>query len=589
LTTGSRKLSQPEFEVSYDKDALTIPMRDGTRLKADLYLPKGPGPWPVLVERTPYNKETSIELTVKSPPFFASRGYAVVFQDVRGRFKSEGDWYPFRDDGWGARRDGYDTVEWLAGQKWCNGKVATMGGSYSGHTQYALAATRPPHLVGQFVRESVADYHDGWAYRGGAFELGFTLRWAIVHALSNEPHLFSGVQGERARSILDRAVNELDDWYRFLPLAEMPLLRGLHDWYYDWLKNPDDGPYWGQWKVSARHTEIETPIYHLGGWFDTFLQGTLDNFSGISRRSRYRAAREGQRLIVGPWPHGAAHTSVSKLGDFDFGPEAVQDFNELRLPWYDKILKGLDTGIDDQPPARIFTMGSNRWQYFETWPPPDTHLVNMYLGPGGAGSAHSLNDGRLLADLPAGTDGADSFLYDPDDPVETVGGATLGYYVPGPVDQRKAEPRCLTYTSEPLAQPLEVTGRVRALLFAMSSSPDTDWVVRLCDVHPDGASRLIAEGILRARYRESPSVQRLLTPGQVYPFQVDLWSTSNVFLPGHRVRVAVTSSCFPRWDRNLNTGGPFGLEAEGRPAINTIMRDRFRPSHIALPVRRAST
>jgi putative CocE/NonD family hydrolase len=562
-------------------------MRDGARLKADLYVPKGPGPWPVLVERTPYNKETSVELTVKSPPFFASRGYAVVFQDVRGRFKSEGEFYPFRDDGWGANRDGYDTIEWLAAQKWCNGKVATMGGSYSGHTQYSLAPTAPPHLTAQFVRESVADYHDGWVYRGGALELGFGLRWAVTHTFNNDAHLPSGSEGARVRGVLASAVKELPDWYRFLPLAQMPLLRGLSDWWYEWLAHPDDGPYWWQWNVSARHPEVETPIYHLGGWFDTFLKGTLDNFAGISSRARSPKARNGQRLIIGPWPHGPQNVSISRWGDFDFGPEAVQDFNELRLPWYDYWLKGLDSGLMAEPPARIFTMGANRWQYFDTWPPRDSREVRLYFSGGPAGSSESLNDGRLIDDVPRGIEGADSYLYDPADPVETLGGSTLGSSDPGPIDQRRVEPRCLTYTSEPLAADLEVSGRVKAVLFAMSSAPDTDWVVRLCDVHPDGASRLVAEGILRARYRESAEVQRLLTPGQVYPFEVDLWSTSNMFLTGHRVRVTVTSSCFPRWDRNLNTGGPFGLEAEGRPAINTVLRDRFRPSHIVLPVRTA--
>jgi putative CocE/NonD family hydrolase len=304
--------------------------------------------------------------------------------------------------------------------------------------------------------------------------------------------------------------------------------------------------------------------------------------------ARSQKARKGQRLIIGPWPHGPQNVSISKWGDFDFGPEAVQDFNELRLPWYDFWLKGIDSGLMATPPARVFTMGINRWQHLDTWPPRDTSPVSLYFGSGRTGSCDSLNDGRLLGDVPRGVEGADSYLYDPDDPVETVGGATLGSSDPGPIDQRKVEPRCLTYTSEPLRRDLEVTGRVRAILFAMSSASDTDWVVRLCDVHPDGASRIVAEGILRARYRESLAAQRPMTPGQVYAFDVDLWSTSNVFLAGHRIRVAVTSSCFPRWDRNLNTGGPFGREAEGKPAINTIMRDRFRPSHIVLPVRQST-
>jgi hypothetical protein len=576
--------------VEYQQDALTVPMRDGTKLKADLYLPKGRGPWPVLVERTPYNKETSVELTVKSPYFFASRGYAVVFEDVRGRYKSAGDWYPFRDDGWGANQDGYDTVEWLAQQSFCNGRVGTMGGSYSGHTQYALTPTRPPHLAAQFVRESVADYRDGWVFRGGAYELGFFQSWSINHTMLNSAHLGTGAEFERRKGVLGKAVEKFEDWHWYLPLREMPLLKGISDWYYDFLSHPDDGPFWRRFHVGQRHADVETPVYHLGCWWDIFLQGTIDNFSGMQSRARSAQARQSQKMILGPWHHGPLAVGQSKFGDFDFGPEAVDDFNTLRLPWYDYWLKGTDTGIMDGPPVRYFRMGSNDWRTAAQWPPEGSSTVRLYLGGGKSGTAESLNDGTLAWDLQSGTEGADSYLYDPADPVRTLGGGTLSLKeMPGPYDQRRVEKRCLTYTSGPLGRDLEVTGRVRARLWAMSSAPDTDWVVRLSDVSQDGVSRPVCEGILRARYRDSQSRQVLMEPGTVYEFDVDLWSTSNVFLAGHRIRVTVTSSCFPRWDRNLNTGGPFGLEGEGRPAINTVFHDRYRPSHVTLTVRPPQT
>lgn len=588
-------VSQPVGDFELKRDALSIPMRDGTRLTADLYFPKGPGPWPVLVERTPYDKENSTEVSVKSPPFFASRGYAVVIEDVRGRFKSPGDWYPFRDDGWGINRDGYDTVEWVAAQPWCNGRVGTIGGSYSAHTQYALAPTNPPHLTCQFVRQSVCDYREGWAYRGGAFELGFVLGWALTHAHRNIAHLVSKGEQERLAGVLGKAVEEMASWYTYLPLKSMPLLKGLAGWYYDWLDHPDDGPYWWQWNVGLRHADVGVPICHMGAWFDPFLRGTLDNYTGIVKNARSERARKDQKLIVGPWIHGhtvlsplngPVSTGQSKVGEFDFGPEAALDLNDIRLPWFDYWLKDIDTGVMDEPPVRFFTMGINRWQTAESWPPPGVTPRHFYFQSGPSGSAQSLYDGRLGPEPPQEGEGADSYVYDPGRPVESLGGGRLVYGgdTNGPYDQRPVERRCLTYTSEPLREDLEVTGPLTATLYAMSSAPDTDWVVRLTDVSPDGVSRLVADGILRARYYRSSQRPELLTPNQVYQFQVDLWSTSNVFLAGHRIRVAVTSSCFPRWDRNLNTGGPFGTEAVGRVALNTVFRDQSRPSHVTLLV-----
>ncbi|MBI4221030.1 MAG: CocE/NonD family hydrolase [Chloroflexi bacterium] len=578
------KPSEPTFKFELKRDALSVPMRDGTKLMADLYLPHGDGPWPTLLERTPYNKESSPEVGVKSPQFYASRGYAVVLQDVRGRFKSEGTWYPFAADGWGALRDGYDTVEWLATQPWCGGRIGTIGGSYSGYTQYAMAGTNPPHLTCQFPRESVNDFRNGWVYRGGAMELGFCLRWSLLVTHTNLVKLVPETDRKRHDGILATARQELDSWCRHLPLRSMPLLDGLADWFYDHIDHPDDGPYWWQWNVSLRHSEVGKPMYHMGGWFDGLLNGTISNFNGVRRNARSEHARKNQKLIIGPWVHGPSATSQTRVGEIEFGPAAAIDFNEMRLPWFDYWLKDRDTGVMDEPPVKFFTMGVNRWQTAESWPPPDVRPANFYFEAGPSGSAKSLNDGRLQREGPDGAGGADSYLYDPNNPVPTRGGSWL---MPGngPHDQRPVEPRCLTYTSEPLPRDLEVSGHVVAVLHAMSSAPDTDWILRLCDVEPDGLSRPVAEGILRARYRESHEHPRLMTPNTVYRFDVDLWHTSNVFRAGHRIRVAVTSSCFPRWDRNLNTGGPFGKEAFGRIAHNTVFRTAVHPSHLVLPVR----
>jgi putative CocE/NonD family hydrolase len=579
----SEQRSEPTHDVQVQRD-LGVTMRDGTRLAADVYLPTGAGPWPTLLERTPYNKETSSEIALGSPEYFARRGYAVVIQDVRGRFKSAGDFYPFHDDGWRPNRDGYDTVEWIAAQPWSDGKVGTIGGSYSGATQYQMLPTRPPHLVAQFVRESSSDYRAEWVYRGGALEVAFAFSWAIGVTISNLPHLVPPEEVEARRGVLQRVQEELATWQTHRPMAPCSFLAGLSDWYNDWLDHPDDGPYWWQWNVALKHHEVDTPVYHLGGWFDGFLRGTLENYRGMRQKARSARARASQKLIVGPWIHGPTNIDKRVVGEVDYGPEAAVVLNPLRQRWFDHWLKGLDTSIMDEPAVRYFTMGANTWQTATDWPPPDAQPRTLYLTGGTSGSARSLNDGRLSNAVPPATDPPDSYIYDPDHPVATRGGGFLGP-MNGGYDQRPVEPEVLTYTSPPLTADLEVSGPVTATIYAMSTARDTDWIVRLSDVAPDGFSRIVADGILRARYRHSLERPELLTPNTVEPFTVDCWASSNRFLAGHRIRVAVTSSCFPRWDANPNTGEPFGHSKAGVVALNTIFHDAFRPSHVTLSVR----
>lgn len=549
-------------------------MRDGTVLRADVYLPKDGGPFPALLERTPYSKDNSPECQVGAPPFFASHGYAVVVQDVRGRFASEGRFVPFDDDGWGPNRDGYDTVEWIAAQPWCDGNVGTIGGSYAGATQYRLAPTRPPHLRAMYVRESSADYWAEWVYHGGAFELAFMLEWTVKWTYNNLARLAPDPE-ERARrkGVLEKALGELESWQRHLPLHPNPLVEGLDDWFNEFLAHPADGPFWWRWNIAHRHADIDTPVVHLGGWFDIFLAGTLKNYVGLRAKARSQAARDAQRLIVGPWVHGPLNMAKRVQGEVDFGADAVWDYNARRLPWFDHWLRGIRTGISEEPRVQLFVMGENRWRAADEYPLPGTRYTPWYLRDGGA----------LARDAPTGAERADGYRYDPDDPVPTLGGATLN--IPGGAyDQRPIEGRCLTYTSAPLPRDLTIVGDVRCVLHALSSAPDTDFVVRLTDVHPDGFSRLLCDGILRARYRESTTDPTPLVPNQAYELTVDLWATANTFRRGHRIRVAVTSSSFPRFDRNLNTGGPVAAEARGQVALNTIFHDAMRPSRIMLPV-----
>jgi putative CocE/NonD family hydrolase len=574
--------STPDHDILQEKN-VDVPMRDGALLRANITRPAGDGAVPALVERTPYNKEGGSENSIGSPEYFARRGYAVVIQDVRGRFASEGEFYPFRDDGADVLRDGYDTVEWMADQPWCDGNVGMFGGSYSGATQYRAALSRPPHLKALFVRESSADYYREWVYHDGAHEFGFSLYWARVIAATDLPHLVPPGDVKRQQALFDRILTDMPQWYERLPLYPVPFLEGLTDWHNTWLEHPEDGPYWWRLGIDRHHHQVDVPIYHQGGWYDIFLAGTLKNYMGLRRRARSEKARRAQRLVIGPWVHGSGNINKQTAGGYDFGPAAAQEFNQMRLPWFDHWLKGRDTGVIDEPPVRLFVMGRNVWRSETDWPLPDTHYTPWYLRAGPSGSVTSLNDGSLAPTAPVGAEPADAYVYDPDHPVPTLGGNTLGI-VDGVHDHLRADQLSLTYTSEPLEQELEVTGPVTAVLYAMSSAPDTDWVVRLEDVHPDGYVRNLCDGILRARYRDSFERPELLAPGQVYRFDIDLWATSNAFLPGHRVRVAITSSCFPRFDRNLNTGGPIHREAAGQVAINTVLHDELRPSHIMLPV-----
>jgi putative CocE/NonD family hydrolase len=327
--------------------------------------------------------------------------------------------------------------------------------------------------------------------------------------------------------------------------------------------------------MSRQVQDVDVPILHLGSWFDVFLGGTLRAYTDIRQYGASSAAREAQRLIVGPWIHGPANLSARQVGELDFGPEAPFDLHAWRQRWYDHWLKGVENGVMDGPPVRVFLMGTNRWLGLAEWPPAGVEYRALHL----AGRAES-GEGRLTFDEPPADDAPDTFTYDPAEPVpSTVSGLQTG-----PSDQRPIEDRVLVYTSEPLSEDLHVVGPVTAVLHAASSAPDTDWVVRLCDVWPDGRSMTVCDGILRARYRESYARPILLEPGEVYRFEVDLRATAQTFQAGHRLRVHVTSSDFPRYDRNLNTGGPVAWEAEPQVASNTVFHDRLRPSHVLLPV-----
>ena len=579
--------SRAQYRVLVEKD---VPMttRDGVTLRADVYRPDAAGRFPVLLSRLPYDK--NLRPRPGDIDYFVERGYVVIMQDTSGRFASEGEeYYPLI---WEAR-DGYDAVEWAAGLPWSDGNVGTMGQSYLGATQYLLVPTRPPHLKAAFPVSAAADFHQCWVYHtGGTFELGWQIPYAIFMARDSieRQGLTNTLLPQLERELTDAptpfAQPLSEQAYRRLPLMSWAeLLKPVARYLADYLRHPEDGPYWWPINLERQPHNVNVPMYHVTSWYDIFLHGGLANFCGPRRQAMTDEARAQQKLLIGPWAHLFPYTAPTSkgTGDIDFGPRALIDLHETQLRWLDHWLKGMDTGILAEPPLKIFVMGENVWRDENDWPLARTRYTPYYLHS--RGKANSLKGDGRLSPLGPGEEPADHFVYEPNDPVPTCGGNTL--IIPmGVQDQRQVEERrdVLVYTGEPLTTPLEVTGPVVVKLFAATNVPDTDFTAKLVDVRPDGYAQNLADGILRARYRESRSRPSLLTPGKTYELRIDLWATSHVFLPGHSIRVEISSSNFPRFDRNLNTGEDQATSTRCQAAEQTIFHDQRYSSHILLPV-----
>lgn len=559
---------------------IDIPMRDGVRLRADVYRPDDTAQHPVLLARLPYNKDLSlITLSLLSPIRAAKHGYVMVIEDTRGRFKSGGHFVPFADEA----QDGADTIAWCASQPWSSGHVGMFGASYYGATQWLAATANPPALKAMVPTITSSGYHEGWTYQGGAFQQGFIQFWSAGLAVETLGRL-SDAPGD-ARGKLYGTIFGMDDAYQKLPLNDFApsTVPGLMDHYREWLRHPSLDDYWEQWRIESKYTELDVPALHIGGWYDIFLEGTLRNYVGMRMHAKSAETRERQRLFVGPWLHGLFDRVV---GEVDFGPSVLLDavnLGGMHLSWFDHCLRGEP---DNSAPVRIFVMGANVWRTENEWPLARTVPTNCYLASGG--SANSVRgDGQLL-DQPATRETSDTFLYDPDRPVPSWGGCTLfpGAQSAGPRDQRPVEERddVLVYTSPPLTQPTEVTGPVEAVIYAATDGQDTDFTAKLVAVTPDGRAINLCDGIIRARYRNGLSQAELLEPGQVYAYRIQLGSTSYVFAPGACIRLEVASSNFPRFDRNLNTGGDLGVEDAGRPAVQQVFHGEARASHLVLPI-----
>jgi predicted acyl esterase len=522
VSVGQQPSSEPKTEM--------VAMSDRIKLATDIYLPgDGSGKYPVIIARTPYGKNQGKPLAAVA----RLRGYAFVIQDVRGKFKSEGHHaIIFGNEGLGEHQDGRDTLEWIAKQPWCNGKIASWGGSALGITQNMAAPVAPPELKAQYVQVAFSNYYTQAAYQGGAFRTQLLERWL------------------QANGIIEKNLETF-------------------------VAHPSYDNFWKRLNFEAHVGTVRAPAVYWGGWYDIFLQGTINSFTEVQHRGG-DGARGKCKLVIGPIGHGTFNelkypTNAAK------GPVCSDAF-----AWYDYVLLGKDNAVARERAVHYYVMGDptdpkapgNVWRQADDWPPPST-VTPFYFHP----------DGKLVQNqLPQGND-AKSYSYDPKNPVPNLGGQELGVPL-GPKDQRKIEdrPDVLLFTTDELKEPIEVTGRLTAKLFISSDCPDTDFTVKLTDVYPDGRSMLVTDGIIRARYHQSFEKESLLEPGKVYEVNVDLWSTSLIFNKGHRIRIAVSSSNSPRFEANPNTGKPFRADKETRVARNTLHLSKQHPSHVILPV-----
>jgi putative CocE/NonD family hydrolase len=551
---------------------VAVAMRDGVTLRADVYRPAGEGRYPVLLTRTPYDRRGDVEVG----PALASHGYVVIQQDVRGRYGSEGVFDPFRNEA----NDGFDTVEWAAALPYANGKVGMFGGSYVGATQMLAASSHPPHLVAIHPNVTASDYYEGWTYQGGALMQWFTSSWA------------SGLAEDTLqRRLADGSTPE--KWVQELPagayrLLDPPPVSELAPYHHEWLAHETEDSYWRAVRVKDHYGEMNVKALHQAGWHDIFSKGSIENYIGMRAHAATAEARAGQRLIVGPWGHTAT-LAGGKVGDVSFGESAQIDGLEMLRSWADWSLKGVANQYATGAPVRLFIMGDNVWRDEADFPLTRARATRYYLHAAkGANSASG--DGRL-SPAPPRKESPDRYRYDPAHPVPTLGGRlccgkTSGPFHPGPTDQRPNESRAdvLVYSTGPLVEDTEVTGFVTAEIWAATSAVDTDFTAMLVDVDPAGYARYLADGILRARHRSETERIEPLVPGRAEKYAIDLGATSNVFKAGHQLRLYVSSSNFPRFDRNLNTGEPVATGTRMVTADQVVYHDAEHPSALILPV-----
>lgn len=548
-----KETQRADYNVIEELD-VKVEMRDGVRLSTNIYRPDAPGRFPVLLTRTPYGnggKGNRFAL------YFVSRGYAVVAQDTRGRYESEGVFDALQAEA----PDGYDTQQWIGKQSWSNGKIGTYGGSYVGFTQWISAPLQSPYLVTMMPSVTFTDFHNE-VYQNGAFRLEL---WGLWSYEMTTPF----------NCVLDSIIKQPNNILKTLPLIDqdkklgwrVPFLR-------DWLAHPEHDRYWDRTCIGDGYSRINASVCNIGGWYDIFLNATIANYIKMTSPSFSPEIRKKQKLLIGPWVHNLGKRNV---GDLDFGESAELNEMELMKRWFDNQLKGIDNGILDEPPVKIFVMGENRWRYENEWPLARTDYQKFFFHSGG--SANTLSGDGSMDTIPSNDQKADKYIYDPENPVPTIGSM-------GPYDQRSVEIRndVLVYDTDPLLEDVEVTGPVNAVIYASSSAKNTDFTAKLVDVYPDGRAFRICEGIIRADHHNPSFPPSNIEPGKIYEYKIDLWATSNVFKKGHKIRVEISSSNFPRFDRNLNTGNYFATDTTFVKAEQIIYHNAEYPSAIVLPI-----
>lgn len=571
-------------QILLEKD-VPCTLRDGTVLYADIYRPNKEGTFPVLLTRLPYNKA----LPMYSHRYLdtnrmVQNGYVVIVQDVRGRFASEGDFVPFLHEA----EDGYDTVEWAAKLSFSNGKVGMFGLSYYGFTQLLAATERPPHLHAIAPAMTLYDWRENTVEKGGKFLVGSSETWALqsvapdqISRKYKDPKKYAEMMGKMAEYD-----NRIEEWYHYKPIQDWPPLKelGVAGFFYDLVGDTWSEDQWDRVNITNKYHNIEVPAYHIAGWYDNFLQATLQNYTKLSDM-----VESDQKLIIGPWGHGLFS---SVLGERSFGIHASgdwidqkEDLTNLHIRWFDHWLKDKNSTVFEEAPIKLFVMGINKWRSENEWPLARTKYTPFYLHSEG-GANTRFGDGRLRFEKPE-NEPVDTFVYDPANPVPSNGGATLfsGVNTLGPLDQREIEKRddVLVYTSEPLERALEVTGPIKVKLWAKTDAQDTDFTAKLIDVMPDGRAYNLTDGIVRTTYRNGQKQEEAIND-EVVQYEIDLWATSNVFLPGHQIRVEISSSNFPRFDVNFNNGTTMLEATKYQIANQTIYHNEEYPSHILLPV-----
>ncbi|GER90960.1 hydrolase [Dictyobacter vulcani] len=545
-----------ELQIQFDQ---RVPMRDGITLSADIYMPVGnngePGIYPVILSRTPYMKA---EISLETAKYFVRNGYIFVSMDVRGRGDSDGEFVPYFNEG----RDGYDAIEWCAEQPWSNGSVGTIGASYGGRIQWLAAVERPPHLQAMIV---LVPPSDPFVETPTGTPSPMHLCWL---------HLVSG------RALQSMDVVEWEQVYEHLPLVTMDerVGRSIPSWRTE-MQHTQLDAYWEPLCYQQRFDRVKVPVLHISGWYDDEQIGTPLNYAGMTAKGASAEVRASQRLLMGPWGHNT--NADSRFGAVDFGSQAIIDLRGEQLRWYDHYLKGKT--VDVGAPVHIFVMGKNEWRDEQEWPLARTQWTPFYLHS--QGRANSRFGNGMLTRVKPAVEPVDTYLYDPANAVPFITDATSSQ-IGGPDDYSSLQRRddVLVYVSEPLSEDVEVTGPIKVDLYAASSAPDTDFMAMLIDVWPNGFRQRLCDSMVRARFRNGMDKPELIEPGQIYHYTIDCWNVSQVFKAGHRICVQVTSSAFPKYDRNQNTGEPLGQTTELAIAEQRIYHDAEHPSAVVLPI-----